>query len=191
VTDLIKRHRLGRYLDELPAFPSLRGDAVVGPDYEAFAANCVEVTPESLDDLKAWIGIPNDVIDHSQHQVTRKPVQLDQLPRMQFVFGELGPEEQGVVEAHAYNLLFGPVEPDLVAQSPLSHVVEHLLSVNERLTVVVGDDLVVQDGQTVTLTTPTCCFNSITVYGSGTIQLGCDCKVITNSLTYIPSGGGD
>jgi hypothetical protein len=64
--------------------------------------------------------------------------------------------------------------------------VEHLLAVNHRLLVLVGDDLTVQDGQTYTITTPTCVFGSITIYGTGTLGLANDSKIITDSLTYLP-----
>jgi hypothetical protein len=180
------RHRLDRHLTELPAFPELEGDVALDADNASVAANRVTVAPESLDDLKAWLGIPQDAIDHARNGVPLRSVDSDALPQEPFAFDELSSEQQEAVEAAAYNLLFGPVEPSAVATSPLSHVVDHLLAVNRQLTLIAGDELTVRDGQTITLEGPSCAFNSITIYGTGSIRLLQDCKVITDSLTYVP-----
>ncbi len=155
-------------------------------DNAAVAANLVAVAPESLDDLKAWIGIPQDAVDHARNGVPLRSLDLDALPPEPFVFEELTAEQQAAVEAAAYNLLFGPVDPGTVSSAPLSHVVDHLLSTNRELRVLAAQELTVRDGQTVTLNSPTCVFESVTIYGTGAIRLLCDCKVITDTLTYVP-----
>ena len=49
-------------------------------------------------------------------------------------------------------------------------------------------DLVVYDGQTVTLSnTQTAFFRKVTLYGSGILSLQSDCKIITDTFEHIAS----
>ena len=48
----------------------------------------------------------------------------------------------------------------------------------------VGDDLTVANGQVYQLTTPSASFNTLTIQGTGTIQLSQDAKVTCNTLIY-------
>ncbi len=176
-------HRLDRYLQELP--PLSRSARQLDRSNPELAQNIVRLEPQSLDDLKAWIGIPNDAIDHAKSAVQMRPVEQSALPAQPFRFAELSDAEQASVEALAHNLLFGYADPGQLSSGPAAHVVAHLLETNRELVLLAGQDLVVENGETYPITADTCAFNSITLHGTGTIALQCDCKLITDSLTYV------
>ena len=144
----------------------------------------IEVEPRNLDDLKAWLGIPNEHVD-SRHRVGMvRTVNRDHLPTGRFNYEDLKPHQQKAVYDQAYNLLFGEIDKAMLKDAATSAVVDHMLRAATPLPITVGDDLTVGDGQVYTLTTPSASFNTITIVGSGTIQLTGDSKITCNSLVY-------
>jgi hypothetical protein len=182
----LKFYRLDRYIKELPPFPALTGDVVLSPDHPALKDNFIQVEAESLDDLKLWLGIPNGMVDQQQLLGSLRPFDARYLPGDDFDFDDLDALQQQAVTHHAYNLLFGWADPETVRQPPHRQVVEHMLAMSRGMRILTGDDLVVQNGQTYTVTQPSVFFNSITLYGSGSINVPATVKVTANSLTHIP-----
>jgi len=146
----------------------------------------IQVEPKGLDDLKAWLGIPNDLIDASHRIGLLRTVNPDHLPDTDFEYSALAPHQQQAVHDQAHNLLFGQVGGPMVKEKRIQAVIKHMLRTATPLPITVGNDLTVPTGTTYTLTTPSASFNTITIQGTGTITLSQDAKVTCTTLVYQP-----
>jgi len=144
----------------------------------------IEVKPRNLDDLKAWVGIPNGHAAAKHRVGLARTVNQEHLPKRGFNYEDLEPHQQKAVYDQAHNLLFGEVDDEMLSDPAVSAVVDHIMRTATPLPMTVGGDLSVADGQVYRLTTPSASFNTITIHGTGTIQLTQDTKVTCNSLIY-------
>lgn len=180
----MERYGLDRFISVLPSLPPTEEDIHFDPS-EADAAKYYVTAPvTSIADLKLWTGIPNDHIDHSQHTDHLPCVNV---PRLASIDALKQLEPQVIADAE-YILLNGYVDDKLLSQPFWGAVAAGLVARWPSLTILALSDLIVHDGQTVVLSnTPTAYFNRVTVYGSGTLDVRSDCKMIAQVFEYIDS----
>lgn len=155
---------------------------------EGLSANFFKYSPGSFDDLKLFLGVPNDAINHENNGVELKPVNLEELPKGvgSSNTAEWTDEEKNAVENMAYNLLQGSTEGLDLTQSPYTEVVQHLMNQYGTIDVLAASDLNVADGTEYKISTATAVFNTVTIHGSGQIVLGVpNCKITANTIRYV------
>lgn len=181
IVELIASRRAGFSLESLPPLPHQDEDAILGPGNPEVAANLVEVEPASLDELKLLIGVPDDAIDREKHSVELKLVDEALLPSEPFTYDALDEEVQSAVDAAAFNLLFGQAPPE----GRMAHVERYLLDTMNPLVVLAASNLDVPSGTVKRIQTPTAIFNTITIHGTGQIELDVDVKFTANLVQHV------
>lgn len=143
----------------------------------------------SLDDLKAWVGIPNHVAQERAKSTVLHPcggcwgpvadVNLSHLPRIKsFQFSKLDLPQRETVHQVARNLLFGYVDKEEARKVPIVGVVDYLIERARGWVSLVIPDLIICPGQRVELSGfPAAFFNNILIYGSGELALRGQIKV--------------
>jgi hypothetical protein len=186
VEERLKAYGLDRFVKTLPTIAPTHDDIHFDPGRNDVKQFYIHVPVESLADLKLWTGLPNDHIDHSKYRNHLKRVDE---PVLTSVVGAeiLKVVDQQVVADAEFNLLFGYVDQELL-RNPFWMAVAHgLLERVKDLHILHLQDLVVHDGQRVTISsTPTAFFQTITVYGSGVIDFRSGCKVIADTISHVP-----
>jgi hypothetical protein len=179
----IREYRLDRFVTTLHVFPETRADIHFDPDNHDVRKFYVRAPVESLDDLKRWTGIPNDYIEHSKHTSHLKCVAV---PALETVKGtKLNPQ---LVADAEHNIRFGYVGDEVLSNAFWKLIADGLLDRWRTVNILALLDLVVLDGQTVTLSnTQTAFFRKVTVFGSGVINLRNDCKIIADTVEHIAS----
>ncbi|HEX7181044.1 MAG TPA: hypothetical protein VF756_04320 [Thermoanaerobaculia bacterium] len=156
--------------------------------------------PVSLDDLKNWVGVPNEV---ARKQMVRsstamgsgracsmlQDVCVHHLPAARsFEFEKLEPEQRLAVRQTANNLLYGYVDEEEARRAPYAGVIEYML---ERARAVPGffaKDLIVCPGDKVNFSGFSVLhFNNILVYGDGQIFPGNNTKVHAFQIRHVPA----
>jgi hypothetical protein len=180
----LQRYGLDRFISVLPTMPATERDVHFDPTDADAAKYYVTAPVTSLADLKLWTGIPNDHVDHTQHTDHLPCVNV---PRLASIEALKQLDAQVIADAE-YTLLNGYVDDKLLSQPFWGAVAAGLVARWPSLAILALSDLIVHDGQTVTLSnTPTAYFNKVTVYGSGTLDVRSDCKVIAKAFEYIVS----
>jgi hypothetical protein len=177
----LRDYRLDRFVKELRELPETQQDVDFDPDNRDVQQFYVRAPVESLDDLKLWTGLPNDHIDHSTHTSHLKCVPV---PHLDLVAGtKLDPQ---VVADAEHNIRFGYVDDKLLSNPFWKLIADRLLERWRTVNILLLTDLVVNDGQTVTLTnTQTAFFRKVTVHGAGVISLQQDCKIIADTVEHV------
>jgi hypothetical protein len=186
IEERLKRYRLFRFLQELPTLPPSNDDIHFDPANERMNQFYLHAPVESLDDLKLWMGLPNDHIDHKKYRNHLRQVEV---PKLTSVVGRdiVRVVDAQVIADAEQNLLFGYVDAELLRNEFWMAVAHGLLERLRNIYILVIQDLVVHDSQTVRFSnTQTAFFNSVTIYGSGRLDFGSDCKLIADSISYIP-----
>ena len=94
--------------------------------------------------------------------------------------GDLEPDDRNAVFDQAFNYLMGPVD------RPSKFIVETMLELARKLALFIAQDLIVNDGQSVTFANyGVLYFNNVLVYGSGTINLGDNTKLHAYSIKHV------
>lgn len=187
----LKFYRLDRFVKAMPSPPPERRDMHFDPGREDARQYYVRVPVESLDDAKLWMGFPNDHIDHRRHWQHLRPVAAPPFPE-KGGRDALRQVPREVIADAEHNVLFGYVDEGLLREPFWAAIVEALRDRLRDLQILVIGDLVVQDGETVTISnTPTAYFNRVTVYGSGSIVLEGNTKIIADVIEHLdaPSTG--
>lgn len=184
----LKFYRLDRFVSTLPTLPPTRGDLVLDPKRDDCKKYYARVPVESLDDLKLWLGFPNDHIDHRRHWQHLKHVPVPHVdPRRQKGGDVLGHVPKQTIEDAEHNVLHGYTDADFLAHPFWSAIVKRLLDRWRFLDILTIADLVVSNGDTVTISgTPTAYFNRVTVHGSGRIVFDSNGKLIADTIEHIP-----
>ncbi len=175
----LRLYKLDRFIKTLPSLPDVQGLRLdpARDDVKQFYAR---VPVESLDDLKLWMGWPNDHVDHAKHWQHLRTVAVP--PLLDRRSGDVLADVPPVTIANAeYNLLSGYVDPSLLSNAFWGAIASRLQDRYRNVWVLFASDLVVKDGDTVTISnTQTAFFNRVTMYGSGTVRLESDCKIIAS-----------
>lgn len=148
------------------------------------------VKPTSLDQLKEIAGVPNRAFRNPKTRAAFQarhvdPALVAKLPRS-VSFAKLRPELSGTAVAVAQNLLYGPTDERMLAQSAYAAVSKGVLAAASGLTVFIAPDLVVAAGQVVQFAAyGALYFNNVIVYGSGTIRLGANTKLHAYQVRHV------
>jgi hypothetical protein len=181
----LKFYRLDRFVKELPKVPPVKRDMHFDPNRADVKQFYIRVPVESLADLKLWMGFPNDHIDHLRYWQHLKSVPVP-LPngRKQDVLADV---PRQVIANAEHNVLCGFVDEVLLAHPFWKAIADGLLGRFQQIYILCLGDLIVEDLQTVTFSnTPTGYFNTVKVFGSGSIVLQNPCKLIANVVEYVP-----
>jgi hypothetical protein len=183
MAERLRDYRLDRFVTTLPELPDTQEDIHFHPDNPDVRKFYVRAPVESLDDLKLWTGIPNDYIDHSAHTEHLKCVTV---PHPDTIKGS-GLDPQLVSDAE-HNIRFGYLDDKLLSHAFWRLIADGLLERWRMINILCLLDLVVYDGQTVTLSnTQTAFFRRVTLYGTGILSLQNDCKIISDTFEHIAS----
>jgi hypothetical protein len=150
------------------------------------------LVPRTLDDLKNWFGVPNEVAKLAASGPPTSSVVAAQccdatlaplraLPMMQrYDFLSLDHQQQCAVRQKAQELLYGYVDPEAASRPPLAGVINYMLdaAVKYRPNIFVAPNLIVCPGDVVEFkNVPALYFNNILIYGNG--------RIVTKSKTKI------
>ncbi len=185
----LRHYRLDRLVTTLPTLPRVRGDIHFDPAREDVKQFYLQAPVQSLEDLKLWIGLPNDHVDHTRYWQHLRTVAVPPVSARpgNAVLNDLPPQ---VIADAEHNVLFGFVDEVLLADPFWKAIATRLLE-RKHVAILHAADLVVDDGQSVTISnTPTAFFNRVTVYGSGSIILRNDCKLIADTVEHLPAAAG-
>lgn len=153
---------------------------------------------QSLDDLKNWAGVPNEVA--LKNLEARSPlsgcgrscslideVALHALPKKKsFDFERLDAVERRAVRQTANNLLYGYADPEEMRRDPYRGVVDFMLARAKNLWIAVIPDLVVCPDERIEFAGfTTLYFNNVLVYGSGEIAPGNQVKIDAHQIRHI------
>lgn len=184
VHERLKAYRLDRFVKALHHLPPAQQDLHFDPGREDTRQYYVRAEVGSLEDLKAWIGLPDDHVDHDRHQAHLKHVQVPDMPAGGDVLGRVPPQTLADAE---HNVLQGRVSEDMRSHPFWKAVIDNLLKQYRFVYILVIDHLDVATGHTVTLSnTPTAFFNRVTVHGSGSIRLDSSVKIIADVVEHVP-----
>ena len=183
MVERLREYHLDQFVTKLPFLPEKTGDILFEPDDPELGEFYVRAPVESLDDLKLWTGIPNDFIDHSKH---REHLRCVTVPHVDTIKGTA--LDPALVADAEYNILFGYVDETLLSNPFWKLITNGLLERWRTINILCGLDLVVSDGQIVTLAnTQTAFFRKITMYPRGIFRLQNDCKIIVDTIEHIAS----
>lgn len=141
--------------------------------------------PRSLDDLKKWFGVPNEVAKHLLKEPRvicndgrlwsgSTPITPKALPdKANWEFGKLDNEQRLAVQLMAKNLLYGYVTPESQKSASIQGVVNFMLTSAKRTKVrifaapnlIICPDNIVEFNNVAALY-----FNNILIYGNGTLK---------------------
>ena len=192
--DAVRRRLEGFRLKklQLEPLPFICEPFIVRPPFTEYIKWMYPLDPVSLDDLKNWFGVPNEVAKkmlHETYVVCRDgklwsgatqitPIALP-LQRS-WDFKKLDNEQRLAVQQMSKNLLYGFVTPESQKVASVEGVVNHMLDLVRRLKpqVFAAPDLIICPDDVVEFYgVPALYFNNILIYGNG--------KLKTNNTTTI------
>lgn len=181
----LKYFRLDRLAQTLPTLPRGKGDMQFDPGRDDAKQYYLRAPVASLDDLKLWMGLPNDHVDHARNWQHLRPVAVPWVAEGKGEAPLRGVRQETVADAE-YDVLHGFVDDVLLQHEFWREIVRGLLDRHRFIDILALDELIVEDGQRVTIAnTPTAYFNRVTVYGSGSIVFKNSCKLIADTIEHV------
>lgn len=162
-------------------------DLVIHQEHPEFQHHFFQARPGSFEELKEIAGVPNRIHEaNGDTEYRRFDVREMDLPQTEsFDYASLPAYQQEAVRRMAHNLLYGYHDPARISRPPLAGVASWMLSRAQALPAFVAEDLIVQDGQTVTFKDSAVLhFNNVIVYGRGSIVLGANVKLYANTVEH-------
>jgi hypothetical protein len=179
MAERFREYRLDRFGTTLREFPDTQADIPFDPANPDVRQFYVRAPVESLDDLKLWTGVPNDRLEPTW----TSHLKCVTVPAPQTV-KQTALDPQLVADAE-HNILFGYVDDKLLSNAFWRLIADGLLERWRTINILLLQDLVVNDGQTVTLSnTQTAFFRKVTVYPTGVIKFRDDCKIIADTIEH-------
>jgi hypothetical protein len=143
--------------------------------------------PRDLEHLKEMIGVPNHVFAVGSKQ-TERIFEVDEkevLSEGLHLFYRRTPKPSAAYKM-AVNLVYRYADPNLLSRSPYQELVQLMLAAAGQMSMVVGSDLIVDNGATVDLgPDPVVSFERIIIHGTGQIIVHDHQKVAANSIQYL------
>lgn len=170
---ILERFGLADVISEPLALPEgLGSEVIISRDDRQWSPYFVTVKVRDIEHLKQLAGIPSNVAASAMASDGY------QVP------GSGGSD----VADQAMAALFGDWAGSLGEEKSAPKVEEFMMTAAAELPIFATTDLVVQSGETYTLTgAPTFYFDSITVHGTGEIVTEGQIKIISDSIEYIPT----
>jgi hypothetical protein len=143
--------------------------------------------PRDLDQLKQMIGVPNPAFAEPSKQSERifEVDEKEVLSEGLHLFYRRSPKPSAAYKL-AVNLVYRYADPSLLSRSPYKELVQLMLAAAGQMTMVVGGDLIVDNGATVDLgPDPVVSFDRIIIHGTGQIIVHDHQKVMANSIQYL------
>jgi hypothetical protein len=198
----VVRRRLGMFRlkpEVMEALPIICLNLEIDPKVEIWKEWLHPIDPVSLDDLKNWFGVPNEVarkqmsetcsLSAGGRQGALKRVHVAHLPTTQsYNFGRLDHKEKVAVRQMANNLLSGYVDRDEVERPQTRGVINYMLERIKRTNpkVFVAPDLIVcPDDNIVFKNLPALVFNNILIYGGGRITTNGHTKIHAYQIRHV------
>jgi hypothetical protein len=184
IQDWLREHRLARHIKWPTTPPVTKNDPHFDPEHDDVKHHYVRVPVESLADLKAWIGIPNakqplDEKGHpaqATHDSSRQPAPI--------VTGSTGDD---TVRAAEFHVLREEVDDRMLGDAFWGGIIRELLGRWREVPMLVIPSLVVPDGTTARFSnTPTALFDTVTVYGTGSLRFLTSTKLICRTFELRP-----
>lgn len=161
-----------------------------------------QLKPKTLDDLKLWIGIPNDIAKQMLENARQRGVGSDgrlwsgitdsiprKLPkREKYTLESLDREQQQELLQTANNMLYGYVDPQAVAEPPLSLVAEFMLTEARKrgiFTLVVPNLIICSDKVVTFNNVASLVFNNILIYGNGQLLTRGKTKIYAQQIRHV------
>ncbi len=171
-----------------------RGRLDIKPRDREFEEHVNRLGPHSLEELKRWLGIPDDVYLQRQNKtlewIARLPsIHMLPMDELRFKFESLDNEQRSAVFQWARFLLYGPTYDvsDKLDRPPWSGVINYMLERAKKIDLFVAPDLIVCRGDVVTFDNfPMLYFNNVLVYGNGRIRMGNNVRLHAYSIRHVP-----
>jgi hypothetical protein len=178
----LEMFRLSKDVMDVPPIVCL--DEEISNKYAKWRDWIHPLDPISLDDLKNWFGVSNDVALRQQVESVPAPpdattlggkysrVEPQRLPKRSFNFEGLDEVERADVLQTANKLLFGYVDPEEAKRPEILAVIEYMLERARRsgVTILVAPNLIVcPDHEVILSNLPAMMFSNILIYGNGQI----------------------
>jgi hypothetical protein len=180
MAERFRAYRLDKFGTTLREFPDTKADIHFDPDNTDLREFYVRAPVESLDDLKLWTGVPNDRLSPED----TRHLKCVSVPAPQTIM-ETGLDPQLIADAE-HNIRFGYVDDKLLSNPFWKLVADGMLERWRSINILLLQDLVVYDGQTVTLSnTQTAFFRKVTVHPTGVIDVQSDTKIIADTVEHI------
>jgi len=185
----LQAFRLDPTVMAVPAFICL--SAVIQEPFGKYRQWLHPLVPRTLDDLKNWFGVPNEVAKRVASgpptsvggvQCCKATPELPRaLPMMQrYDFQSLDHQQQQAVSQTAQDLLYGYVEPAATSRPPLAGVINYMIETasDHGLNIFVAPDLIICPDNVIEFKNiPVMYFNNILIYGNK--------QIVTKSKTKI------
>lgn len=177
----LRQHRLDQHIQKWSTTPpAAKGDQHFDPERDDVKQYYVRVPVESLADLKAWIGIPNTKQPPDEwsrpaqatHDSSRQPAPI-----------VIGSTEDATVRAAEFHVLREEVDDRMLGDAFWAGIIRNLLARWREIPILVIPSLVVPDGTTARFSnTPTALFDTVTVYGTGSLHFLTNTKLICRTF---------
>lgn len=201
--DVVKR-RMERFRladVTLEPLPFICQSFTVKPPFVEYRKWLHPLDPVSLDDLKNWFGVPNELA-RRMNQETRfigesgalwsraSRITPKALPAQKnWKFGKLDNEQRQAVRMMSRNLLYGYVPPESQSEPAIAGVVDYLLSSVKKLNLQIfaAPDLIVCPDDVVEFHgVPALYFNNILIYGNGKIKTNSTTSIHAVQIKHVP-----
>ncbi|MEF9972949.1 MAG: hypothetical protein RR893_03365 [Clostridia bacterium] len=158
----------------------------VSPNNPLLKNNYVMLYPKTLEELRRAVGVPLEVSLKSK-DAQKLPPSVMQAKELALT-AKTSKDPAMLYELAKELLLFPNEETELLLEQndAYKQALAYMLKKAEVLPVLLATNLEVQDGQTYTITnTAVAIFGSIIVHPKGSIVLGCNVKVVADSITQM------
>jgi len=184
--DWLREYRLDRHIKTWPTSSPPKGDLWFDPDRDDVKQYYVRVPVESLADLKAWMGAPNNTA-HGGERPDKTQATASASGGRQPAPIITAASDDATVRAAERHVLFEDVDERMLGDPFWSGIVSGLLSRWREIPMLVLSSLVVFDDMTVRISnTPTALFDGVKIYPTGHLRFLNDCKLICRTFEMVP-----
>lgn len=180
----LQQHRLDKHVQNWsPTRQAVKADIHFDPERDEVKQYYLRVPVGSLADLKAWIGIPNS----KQPQLEQGgETQADRSSRPPAPI-IMGSADDATVRAAEWHVLREEVDNGMVNDAFWGVIIRDLLARWREIPMLVIPSLVVPDGTVARFSnTPTALFDTVTVYGTGSLRFLTNTKLICRTFELRP-----
>lgn len=201
--DIVRRKLEGFRLKEvqMEELPFRCKSFTVKPPFAEYKKWMHPLDPRSLDDLKNWFGVPNEVAKCLLKEFrvscdSFKPwfgaikiIPKSLPPKADWDFRKLGNEQRLAVRQMSKNLLYGYVPPESQETASMKGVVNYMLAMVEQMDVQIflAPDLIICPDEVVEFNNVSALyFNNIIIYGNGKLKTNGNTSVHAVQIKRVP-----
>lgn len=189
VGDLLDRIGIRGIADTLPPLPENVYD--LSRDNPALKENIITIYPKTLEDVRLLVGTSvSDGVRYKEHM--NLPEHIQDTCQLDFsVSAEVPYMDLYNIANRILHFPCNETEELIGSNEVYQDAVKKIMEVAQAVPVLMAENLVVNDGEVYTISVPTAIFNTITIYGSGSIGFNvAQTKLVANTFNYYPNSKG-